>query len=286
MDDITGLQRGSPEWRACMTAAERAERDAWRDFFDAVPETTRKEFSIASGGVSGVSLLASQAVPIVELNRGMAIGVDGPTDDGLLDGAVAWLNQHASDGWALQVPPFALTAELKDGLGRLGLREAGAGWAKFCRSASAPYPDAVVVPIEVNEVDVERASVFGDTVQGGFGLPPGFAVWFAALVGRPRWHCFLAYLEGQPAGAAVLHVSGDTAWMGMAATLPAHRGKGLQGSLIVQRIAVAAREGAKRLTTETGHPTADGDPGFSSFRNQKRHGFELAYVRANFKRPS
>lgn len=286
MDDLTGPQRESPEWQACMIAAERAERDAWLDFFDAVPATTRDEFAIESGMVSGVSLLASRAVPIVELNRGMAIGLDGPTDDGSLDGVVAWLDEHASDGWALQVPPFALTVELKFGLGRLGLRQAGTGWARFCRSASAPSPDAVVFPIEVYEVDAERSSVFGDTVQGGFGLPPGFAVWFAALIGRPRWHCFLAYLDGQPAGAAVLHVSGDTAWMGMAATLPAHRGKGVQGSLIARRIAVAAREGAKRLTTETGHPAADGDPGFSSFRNQRRHGFELAYARTNFKRHS
>lgn len=84
----------------------------------------------------------------------------------------------------------------------------------------------------------------------------------------------------------MLHVSGDTAWMGMAATLPAHRGKGVQNSLIARRIAVAAREGAKCLTTETGYPTDDGDPGFSSFRNQRRHGLELAYARPNFKRPS
>lgn len=143
MDDWTGPQRGSPEGRGVI-AAERAERDAWRDFFDAVPATTREEFAIASRMDSGVALLACRAVPIVELNRGMGIGVEGPLNDESLDGAIAWLDQHASDGWALQVPPFARRPELTGGLERLALREAGTGWAKFHRSASAPSPDAVV----------------------------------------------------------------------------------------------------------------------------------------------
>ena len=164
------------------------------------------------------------------------------------------------------------------------LASAGSGWAKLVRAA-APLP-ALPTTAEVIAVEAEATGTFGQTVRSGFLLPEEMAPWFAALVGRPRWSCFLAMIDGEPAGGGAVFVQDGAAWLGMAATHAAFRGCGVQGRLIARRINVAAESGAMLLTCETGMPAVDGEAGFSSFRNMRRAGFDLTYVRPNLKRAS
>ena len=81
----------------------------------------------------------------------------------------------------------------------------------------------------------------------------------------------LAAAAGMSSEAGVALLSGD-------ATLPVSRGLGLQGVLIRERIARAARAGCELAM-------ACVLPGSGSHRNYERAGFQLVYMRVNVKRP-
>lgn len=267
------------------SAAELVERNAWLDFFDAAPTTVRETLGLSSIRISGMGMLASAAIPITELNRAMAVGIDGQPSAEEFDGAVEWLDKHAAPSWALQIAPIANTAA-RDCVDRHGLRASGAGWAKFVTALPAADVWVPSTAARASVADAHTARSFGTTVQSGFGLPEGSARWFEALVGRPGWLCFISTLDGEPAGAAAMFASDNAAWSGMSATLPAYRERGVQSSLIAARLNAANDRGVMVLTSETGRPSADNETGARSYRNQKRGGLVEVYTRLNFKRSS
>jgi hypothetical protein len=121
-------------------------------------------------------------------------------------------------------------------------------------------------------------------VVTGFGMPPPMAAWLKPLVGRPNWHTYVSFAEGQPAGAAAMFVRGEIAWLGIGATRSELRKQGSQSALLARRIADAKAFGARHATTETGVPQA-GLPA-PSYTNILRAGFKVAYVRPNWAEPA
>lgn len=267
-------------------AAEIVERDAWLDFFDAAPLEVRDEFSLSSVRIGGMGLLGSPVLSITEFNRAMAVGIGRPAAAQELGAAIEWLDQHAASNWALQIAPAANSGPTKHVIDLERLAPAGAGWVKFAQmlpTSSSWSPTTNARPVAVS---ADTAVVFGNTVQGGFGLPESSAHWFAALVGRPGWHCFLSTLNGEPAGAAAMYVTGEAAWCGMSTTLSQYRRQGVQSSLIAARLRAAADRRITVLTSETGRPSSADQPGYSSYRNLRRGGFLELYARPNVTRLS
>lgn len=82
---------------------------------------------------------------------------------------------------------------------------------------------------------------------------------------------------GNPVAAASMSVEDGVALLSGDATLQTTRGLGLQGALIQERIARAARAGCELAM-------ACVLPGSGSHRNYERAGFQLAYMRVNVKR--
>lgn len=59
------------------------------------------------------------------------------------------------------------------------------------------------------------------------GLPVVFSPVIVAVVGRLGWHCYVAETAGrEPIGVGAMFVDGDTAWLGLGATVPAARRMG------------------------------------------------------------
>jgi GNAT superfamily N-acetyltransferase len=104
--------------------------------------------------------------------------------------------------------------------------------------------------------------------------------WYVALAPQAKWHCFVAFDGETPAGAGALFIAGEVGWLGIAGTIPEHRGKGAQGAILARRIEAAAATGCALVVTETGEPR-DGQPG-ASYRSILRAGFEPQYVRPNY----
>ncbi len=88
---------------------------------------------------------------------------------------------------------------------------------------------------------------------------------------------FIARIDGEPAGSAMLYVSDGRALLGGMATLPAFRGRGVQGALIRHRVARASELGC-RVAVSTTVPTN------RSGLNLQRHGFHVAVTKANLQR--
>jgi len=88
----------------------------------------------------------------------------------------------------------------------------------------------------------------------------------------------MARLGGNPAAAAGMSAEAGVALLSGDATLQSSRGLGLQGVLIRERIARAARAGCDLAM-------ACVLPGSGSHRNYERAGFQMVYMRVNVKRP-
>ncbi|MFD1730849.1 GNAT family N-acetyltransferase [Deinococcus malanensis] len=134
--------------------------------------------------------------------------------------------------------------------------------------------------LRVERVGQELATVFGDTLARGYGLPPSLVVLMTALVGHPGAHCYLAYHGETPVAAASMFVEGQTARFIGAGTLPEFRRRGGQGALLARRIRDAAALGCDLITVETAEdPPEKPNP---SYHNMLRSGFQLAYMQPNY----
>jgi hypothetical protein len=240
---------------------EAIEAAAWADLYAAAPPALAQAVGLEHEIIDGGHVFRAR-LPSPLFNRVLAMPA---LTDALLDAV--------RPGMYLQLPP-ALCGDER--LTAHGLVEK-TRWVKLRRAAGDPPVGAgprVVV------ADADRAETFARTLCVGYGLPAALVPWHAALVGRPRWRAYLAYDGETPIATAVLFVDGAIAWLGGAATVPAHRGRGGQGALIARRIADAAELGAADLVTETLVPAPDTKN--PSLDNLRGSGFTVAYERTNF----
>ncbi len=136
------------------------------------------------------------------------------------------------------------------------------------------------LPGERGDVVVERAQdpqQFAEILLRGHGVPEGARMRERDSVerwrDRPGWHLYLARVGGEPAGAAVLVVDGDLAYLANASTLPEFRNRGVQRALIAARVADARAAGCETVCSGTAF-------GSVSQRNLERAGLHVAYTKA------
>jgi GNAT superfamily N-acetyltransferase len=244
-----------------MRAGERAELEAFRDWVEAAQGER-----IESASAGSALAVRSAAYPTRELNR-----ILGLYDLDALDELAPF---YRDAGFWVSLDP---EADLDDELLARGFVPDYA-WQKFERGL-----EPVEARTDLRVVEAETPMDFGRTFAAGYGVPPAVAEFAAAVVGRPGWHCFVAYDGRDPAAVGALFESGDAGWLGAAATLPSHRGRGAQSAILAARVERARERGLGVLVTETGVPR-DGQPG-ASFRNIVRSGFEPTYVRPNYASP-
>jgi GNAT superfamily N-acetyltransferase len=244
-----------------MEPGERAELEAFRDWVAAAPGGPVE--SVQHGCAVAVRSAGLQAR---ELNR-----IVGLYDIADLD-ALAPL-YSGSSFWVSLDPAAGLDDEV---LAR-GFA-ADCAWQKFARGL-----EPVEARTDLRVADAESPADFGTAFAEGYGLPAALADFAAAVVGRTGWHCFVAYDGRAPVGAGALFESDDTGWLGAAATVPSHRGRGAQSAILAARVERARERGLRLLITETGVPR-DGRPG-ASYRNIVTSGFEPTYVRPNYASP-
>ncbi len=148
----------------------------------------------------------------------------------------------------------------------------------FRRGVDVPsVPDTPVSLVDV-ETEEQRAA-FARIVRMGYGLPESLEPRIARAPDG-GWECLLAIDGAEPAGAAGIYVSEGAGYLGFAATLPEHRGKGAQTLLLAERIRRAAAAGCDVVLTETGERRDDLPS--NSYRNILRAGFEEVAVTANW----
>jgi GNAT superfamily N-acetyltransferase len=209
-------------------------------------------------------------------NHAQGFGEWSAPSSSILERVIAFYKSHGTRG-AICMTPRASTEEAMAMLDKHGF-EPGYAYRKFQRD-DAPPPMANS-DLAVRAARAEDAQAFGEIVATAFGTPESFAPWVAALVGRPRWHCFLAWDGDRLAGTGALFVHEGIGYCTFGATHPEARRKGAQRALLAHRIAEGLKLGCRRFVTETGE-AGDGEPE-QSYRNILWVGFERAYLRDNW----
>jgi GNAT superfamily N-acetyltransferase len=240
-----------------MRAGERIELESLRSFF--ANSAARGVIREAGGAVA----VRADGTPGRVLNRVVGLYDLGVLEElvGIYVGRQFWISLDPAAG-------------LDDELVARGFVRDGA-WQKFERGVE---PVAARTDLVIDEARTPED--FGAVIAATWGLPPPERSWLSALVELPSWHCFVGYDGGQPVAGGVLFEAEDAGWLGIASTLPSHRGRGAQGAILAARIARAAQLGLRRLATETDAP--EGEEPNQSYRNILRAGFERSYVRPNY----
>jgi GNAT superfamily N-acetyltransferase len=209
------------------------------------------------------------------LNRIVGLGIHEPATEAAVDAALAALDGTT---FYVAVSPGARPPALTQWLLARGL-DRGWGWMQFRRGVDDP--PSWQTELELVQVDRSTASSFACVVRTAYALPVEVEQFVARVVETP-WEAWLAVADGEPAAAAALYAEGDGAYLGLAATLSEHRGKGAQSALLEARIRRARELGCRWVSTETGEQRPGNPSG--SYRNIVRTGFVEQYVVANFER--
>ena len=227
--------------------------------------------------IGGVSVLRAEAAPESPmLNQVVGLGVDEPATEEALDAVLRAIGADVS--CYVAVAPGARPAELTCWLRDRGL-EPGWGWMSFRRGVEPV--EARPTSLRLVRVGAAEARDFGRIVTTGYRLPAAVVPW-AAQAPDLGWDCWLAVDGDEPAAAAGLFVAEGVGYLGFAATLPEHRGKGGQNALLAERIEHARKAGCDIVVTETGEHRDDLPS--NSYRNILRAGFAEVAVRANWLR--
>ena len=222
---------------------------------------------------------AAYTGPTMPINRVVSMGMQGPVDPATLDQAEQLYTE-------LGMPTEVDVCPLADpSLAQL-LGERGYRIKRFLHFMYRPLTSAdtwlalptgpVNLEVEVSPMQPHEPELWADTSAHGFThsdapLPEDEIKLCRAIAARTDALLFLARVNGEVAGSALLSMANGVASLASTSTLPAFRSQGVQAALINTRLKLAAESGcdvAMVLTT----------PGSASQRNMQRHSFQIAYT--------
>lgn len=222
------------------------------------------------GGTALLSIQSQRNNPSV--NRAMGFET---ADLARLDEMLEWLRARSGYFWFDVAPALADDAALK-ALADAGLYTSFFLSVVYARPQEAPEraPNGVAV----QQVDLwKEARDFALAYSGGFGIPLHLLerIERSARIEQsaPGWRCYLATVEGEPAGMATLYDDGaGIAEIDAMATVPAYRRRGCQSALLRRCMADAAQAGCTLIASQA-------EPSSGSERNFVRAGFRIAYTK-------
>ena len=256
---------------------EHQEMEYWSDYYRAAgPKVTKNcDLQIRKIG-SGIATAAGK-IDILAFNRVIGLGLDGPVIESQLNEIIRFYRPTGTPRIFLQLSPKVVTDEVSGLLNKQGFQYYN-NWTKLYREIT-PIPRAKS-SLRIEQIGTDQADLFARIIIASFEWPEMVKPMVALPVGRKGWKHYLAYHESEPVACAACFIKGKFASLAFAATLPDYRGLGAQSALIARRFQDAAEAGCKWMVVETAedkpeHPVA-------SYRNLKRVGFELAYLRPNY----
>jgi GNAT superfamily N-acetyltransferase len=268
---------------ASIPEAEWIERAALIDLHEAAGADLRSSLGLRLEHHGGAVVSSAGAAPGILHNRCIGLGVEGTATREVVDRIVDHFRSVGADRYYIHLVPDPKPPEIRRWLSHRGLVPYRRSWMKFVRMTDPP--GAPRSDLRIERIGRERAEAFGRIVAECFDEPSAVGALMARLADRPDWHVYLSLDEREnPAGAGAMFVRDRIAWFSYAATLPAFRGRGGQGGMLVRRIRDAIDLGVRLMVTETG--TALEDEPQHSYRNIERAGFQRTYVRENWILPA
>jgi GNAT superfamily N-acetyltransferase len=264
---------------------ERAECETVLDF--ALQARSRGRAVIIEYVGGGVAVYGGPGQPF---NKVAGLGFDGPLSDDAIakvEAAFDAVNAEIRVELATLADPRVSTMLARRGyvlIGHenvLGLALTPERVVEF-DAAVADSQEIAVARAEAKELRLWRDTVIaGFAHRDAFDGPPPTESFDRASLERvfedssttPGMALYLARRGGEIAGGGSVRISKGLAQMSGASTLPAHRRRGVQSTLLRARLSDAARAGCDLAMTCT-------EPASKSQENMQRAGFELLYARA------
>ena len=218
-------------------------------------------------------------------NRWIAAGQSTPATKTQLDRFLELARDNRVKSVGVTLSPTTRPAATAAWLKARGFRRGHPG-AKLWRDGSALTRRATPPDISVRRVSGRDVSVWVDVVSQvwrsfGYRRP-----WYEARATDSGWRHYLAWDGDEPVGAGALFVglvgSTTAGHLVDGVTLSPWRRRGVQAAVIRKRISDARRLGCTVLASETAPPLPRMP--LVSFRNLRRQGFELAYLRDSWRK--
>ncbi|ANS74556.1 GCN5 family acetyltransferase [Paenibacillus yonginensis] len=141
------------------------------------------------------------------------------------------------------------------------------------------FNDQLPEHIRIQELNEDQFETYAMIHCRGTGLPDNGIAPVAAnnkvLFNRAGWKFFIAYVNDEPAAAAVMYLKDDIASLTFAATLPAFRGLGLHQLLLKRRIEEAKQNNCRLVVGQCNFLS-------QSHRNMERIGMKIGYIRTKW----
>ncbi|MBL8324562.1 MAG: hypothetical protein JNJ89_06345 [Rubrivivax sp.] len=275
-----------------MREVEGNERAAYRSLFAAGQAVHGPRcFEVADLGEAALFMSPLVRQPGV-FNRVLGFGLDASADLRDLARMEAAFASRGL-GMGLEASPAQLSPAVSARLRELGLRRGAMsamlirrhGWGAGAFDAPAAWRPERGGTGRLRAVQADSAgqrAMVAAICARVFAVGDAIGRVLEALPAAGGWQHWLAYLDEEPAGAALSHVADGRCWLGWAATLREFRSLGVKGALDDLRLAHAAASGCRLVSSDTAvGTTASPDHSLKSLR---RRGFEVLYQRATYLR--
>ena len=213
------------------------------------------------------------------LTQAVGIGLDGPVSDEELD--------QLEEFYALRGAPVALEicplvdVSLYQKLAKRGYQLSEVSNVLFRQFTGGESFASSGAGVTVRPASTEEEKLWALTVAQGFAEHfPVVQSILDVMVGffhRADACCFLAFVEKEVAGGAVVSAHDGVGGLFGASTLPAFRSRGVQTALLAARLAWASDRGCDIAVCIA-------QPGSVSQRNIERFGFRVVYTRTKLVR--
>ena len=217
-------------------------------------------------------------------NRVIGLGQASAATPSQLQRLIGWAGDQRVESVGADVGAAARPGRLAEMLEGAGFERTG--WTgKLWRDAGPLPRRAGRPPVSVRRTGPSHASRWVDVVGQVWRTFHYRRPWFEARVGTPGWIHYLAWMDEEPVGAAAMYVD-RVAGMTVGhlvdgVTLSPWRRIGVQSTLIRRRLSDGRALGCDLFTSETAPPLPRMP--LVSFRNLRRQGFELAYLRESWR---
>ena len=256
------------------SALEYSEVAYWSKLYD-----NRAALNCFGSVIAGAFAGAVPALDVLAMNRVLGLGMEVPVKAEDVESIIRFYEKAGSKRFFVQLSPWVQQQNLPELLQEKGFRYYN-NWVKLLRPAAVMLPE-ISTPLEAVPVTPDQAATYGRIIYDSFDWEDERLIaWLAASVGRPGYHHYLVMHNDRPIAAGALHVMNHYASMALAGTLPEYRGLGAQSLLLKTRILQARQLGCDSIISETAEEKPDKP--VASFRNMRRVGFEIAYLRRNW----
>lgn len=251
--------------------SEQVEVEALLALHDCATPVVKDQLGLSIERIGDAWVSVCEKDPSTLLNRAIGLGLEQPVK---LDTLNAIRRHYMSKGinrfflHMLDINPqheqLLKQAEMRQGRGHI----------KFRRGNLPVVDDS---SIEVTEINMDEAAAFANMVTRCFELQANTAPLIEKMVEHPKWHCFLAKMDGQTISAGAVFVRKNIALLDWGCTDSDFRMRGGHSAMLKHRINFSTALGIEELITDT--PVAiPGDPQHAH-NNILKVGFEESYLR-------